>query len=424
MLNRRVDVVLLDRRLPGESGDEVLGRIRERGFDCQVAMVIGVEPDFDILKLDVEAYLTKPVNGADLRSTISNLVNRRDLEEDLQTYLTLAAKKVALEGSKSATELRDHTEYGVLDEQLVARRKRLTGQLLDLSGERLDTIKRYRRLRIARDGAGILLVPLLLAAIHWGLPNAADVLNLNGMPPPGLPGSFLATFVHLDTAHLLGNVLNYLVVAPVAYFFSMRVRRVRWFYVTAPLLVTILPLVTMELSRKAITVMTPTATPVFIGFSDAVAGFVGFAYLAFLVYCRIQYDLRTVFLIGVFLAIAPTTIIFRNQPPLGMLSGAAAVLIGVVIAHTVRDTNDEATGQMASVADRFTVLIVATILFAALGVRLVPMTEVGPAFGPRLVGHLLGVIAGLCIGLITAILTNTVPVRERLTADWISPPRS
>jgi len=45
-----IDVVILDRRLPGRPGDEVLAAIREES-DCTVAMATAVEPDFDILEL-------------------------------------------------------------------------------------------------------------------------------------------------------------------------------------------------------------------------------------------------------------------------------------------------------------------------------------------------------------------------------------
>ena len=51
-----VDVVLLDRRLPDGSGDDVLEHIRESGYDCRVAMVTAVEPDFDIIDMGFDLY--------------------------------------------------------------------------------------------------------------------------------------------------------------------------------------------------------------------------------------------------------------------------------------------------------------------------------------------------------------------------------
>lgn len=71
LFTESIDVVLLDRRLPDIPGDEVLAEIREREYDCSVAMVSAGEPD---PSLDCDAYLTKPVRSSVvLHDTVSNL---------------------------------------------------------------------------------------------------------------------------------------------------------------------------------------------------------------------------------------------------------------------------------------------------------------------------------------------------------------
>lgn len=69
-----VDVVLLDRRMPDRSDDEVLEAIREQGFDCRVVMVTAVDPDFDIVDLGFGTYLTKPIDEDDLDATGERLL--------------------------------------------------------------------------------------------------------------------------------------------------------------------------------------------------------------------------------------------------------------------------------------------------------------------------------------------------------------
>lgn len=64
-LDEQVAVVLLDRRMPQLSGDDVLERIRERNYDCHVAMVSGVHPDFDIIEMGFDDYLTTASHTAD-----------------------------------------------------------------------------------------------------------------------------------------------------------------------------------------------------------------------------------------------------------------------------------------------------------------------------------------------------------------------
>lgn len=59
LVDETIDIVLLDRRMPGLSGDEVLQEIDSRNYECQVVLVTAVEPDFDIIELGFDAYVKK-----------------------------------------------------------------------------------------------------------------------------------------------------------------------------------------------------------------------------------------------------------------------------------------------------------------------------------------------------------------------------
>jgi DNA-binding response OmpR family regulator len=117
-LDEAVDVVLLDRMMPGLSGDEVLERIRERDFDCRVAMVTAVEPDFDILEMGFDAYLCKPIKSDHLHGTIQNLLERSDYDDLLQEYYSLVEKQATLEGAKSSAELEESEDYRAITERI------------------------------------------------------------------------------------------------------------------------------------------------------------------------------------------------------------------------------------------------------------------------------------------------------------------
>ncbi|QLH83907.1 HalX domain-containing protein [Halosimplex pelagicum] len=117
-LDDEVDVVLLDRMMPGLSGDEVLERIRERGLDCRVAMVTAVEPDFDILEMGFDAYLCKPIRSQQLHDTVENLLERSTYDDMLQEYYSLVEKQATLEATKSSAELADNEEYLELRERV------------------------------------------------------------------------------------------------------------------------------------------------------------------------------------------------------------------------------------------------------------------------------------------------------------------
>jgi DNA-binding response OmpR family regulator len=117
-LDETVDVVLLDRRMPGISGDEVLETIRERGLDCRVAMVTAVDPDFDIIEMEFDDYVIKPVSREDLYDTIERLLTASDYESTLQEYYALMAKQGALRANKPEAELVDTEEYAELQERI------------------------------------------------------------------------------------------------------------------------------------------------------------------------------------------------------------------------------------------------------------------------------------------------------------------
>jgi len=124
-LDDAVDVVLLDRMMPGLSGDEVLERIRERELGCRVAMVTAVEPDFDILEMGFDAYLSKPIRSQELHDTVEKLLERSEYNALLQEYYALVEKQATLETAKSGAELAESEEYS----KLKARIDELRGEL-------------------------------------------------------------------------------------------------------------------------------------------------------------------------------------------------------------------------------------------------------------------------------------------------------
>ncbi|EMA12893.1 HoxA-like transcriptional regulator [Haloarcula marismortui ATCC 33800] len=117
-LDSAVDVVLLDRRMPDLSGDEVLSAIREKRYDTRVAMVTAVDPDFDIIEMPFDDYVLKPVSKADLFQTIEQLLLYADYEERLREYYSLTAKYAALESSKPQAVLDESEEFTALRAEL------------------------------------------------------------------------------------------------------------------------------------------------------------------------------------------------------------------------------------------------------------------------------------------------------------------
>ncbi len=128
-LDETVDVVLLDRMMPGLSGGEVLEEIRSQELDCRVAMVTAVEPDFDILEMGFDAYLSKPVKSDQLQTTVENLLERSEYDSLLQEYYSLVEKQATLEATKDSATLEESDEYAALRDQITALRQDLSETL-------------------------------------------------------------------------------------------------------------------------------------------------------------------------------------------------------------------------------------------------------------------------------------------------------
>jgi len=124
-LDDEISVMLLDRRMPGLSGDEVLDAAREKGVDCPVSMVTAVEPDFDIIEMGFDTYLVKPVTRDTLKETVEDLLSRSSYDEGVQELYSLASKKALLESEKGRSSLEDNEEYQELSERLDELREEL-----------------------------------------------------------------------------------------------------------------------------------------------------------------------------------------------------------------------------------------------------------------------------------------------------------
>lgn len=135
VLDAEVEVVLLDRRLPDMSGDEFLDALRERHYDCQVAMVSAVDPDWDILEMGFDAYVVKPVERDDLEALVSRLLARRIYNEEVRNFFALASKRATLESTKERSELEDSERYHELLEDLEDLRGKLEEIIYELTDD-------------------------------------------------------------------------------------------------------------------------------------------------------------------------------------------------------------------------------------------------------------------------------------------------
>ena len=106
-----VDVLLLDRRMPGMSGDEALQAIREAGYDCRVIMTTAVEPEFEIVEMPFDDYLCKPIEQETLQQAIESQLTAKQYDDSVSDLFRATSKIAVLEAEKTAEELANSEEY-------------------------------------------------------------------------------------------------------------------------------------------------------------------------------------------------------------------------------------------------------------------------------------------------------------------------
>ncbi len=114
--DREFDVVLLDRHMPGLSGDAVLTRLTERDFAGRVIMVTAIDPGFDVIDMPFDDYLCKPLEREDVRAAVEHQCTILGYET-LGEYFSVESKRRVLEAELSEETLATHTGYQELEER-------------------------------------------------------------------------------------------------------------------------------------------------------------------------------------------------------------------------------------------------------------------------------------------------------------------
>lgn len=135
IIDSDIDVVLLDRLLPGTSGDELLDWIQSQQFPARVAMITGVTPDFDVIEMGFDTYIQKPTSRQEVREVVQMLLTRTIYDQRIQRYFELRSKKRVLEDEMDDVVLEDNQNYQRLSAELREIRAELDYLLKNLDEE-------------------------------------------------------------------------------------------------------------------------------------------------------------------------------------------------------------------------------------------------------------------------------------------------
>lgn len=139
-IDESVDAVLLDRKMPGLSGRDVLEAIRDDGYDCRVAMLTAVRPDWDVIEMGFDDYLLKPVGNEELHRAVERLRALGSVDEQLREYVRKSVTQAALEGQKDPEDLEESEGFARLAGSLAEAGLEIGDVTADLSPEQTELI--------------------------------------------------------------------------------------------------------------------------------------------------------------------------------------------------------------------------------------------------------------------------------------------
>ena len=137
-LHDAIDVVLLDRRMPVLSGNEVLAAIEEHSMECRVAMVTAVDPDFDIIELGVDDYLVKPVTQREIQEVVDRLFKITEYNDQLTELTSKKLKRNVLQVEKTPRALDESGKFQQLQDDIAELESKVEIIADDLDVEKND----------------------------------------------------------------------------------------------------------------------------------------------------------------------------------------------------------------------------------------------------------------------------------------------
>ena len=148
LMEKEFGLILLDIRMPGMDGMEVLRQVREIRPDIRVIMITAygtVGLAVEAMKLGAVDFIQKPFSPEEIRELVSRVLDREKLAEqkaaDYGSSLELAKRSIGNRHFEAAIE---HLRRAVFLDPTRPEAFNLLGALLEIQGNRGEAQKNYR----------------------------------------------------------------------------------------------------------------------------------------------------------------------------------------------------------------------------------------------------------------------------------------
>ncbi|HCX04212.1 MAG TPA: response regulator [Clostridiales bacterium] len=148
------DLVLLDIKMPGLSGMEVLKKVRERGNDTNIIMMTAygtIERAVEAMKLNAIDFISKPFSPEEIRSIVKDVLRREDLvEDDLDNFKDIIqfSKKCILD--KKYDKAKEYLKKAIVMDEESPEPYNMIGVLYEYERD-IDNAQKNYRIALAID---------------------------------------------------------------------------------------------------------------------------------------------------------------------------------------------------------------------------------------------------------------------------------
>ncbi len=172
-------LILLDLRMPGIDGMEVLRQVREIRPDIQIIMISAygtIELAVEAMKLGAVDFIPKPFSPEDIRALVSRVLDREKLDEqkmaDYGSSIELAKRSI---GNRHFDAAIEHARKAISLDPSRPEAFNLLGALLEIRGDRIEAQKNYRA-ALSLDPSYAPAIKNLERSTSWGGKRAKGIV--------------------------------------------------------------------------------------------------------------------------------------------------------------------------------------------------------------------------------------------------------
>ena len=216
------DIALLDIKMPGANGLEVLRFIKKNSNQTEVVMMTGmsdVSMAVEAMKLGAKEYLTKPVDLDQLVPQLKGLIKKRDAEERIRQLQSEHTARLLYDLHNPISGLKQSIGYLMkgMAGSLSDHQKELMGYMVNsidkviaLLSDMMDLTKlEGGRVRL-NEGIGNLADSIQKITQEFRVPIQSNKITLDVAPEPGLPPiEYDSQKIEQVMHNLLSNAVKY-----------------------------------------------------------------------------------------------------------------------------------------------------------------------------------------------------------------------